>query len=104
MGNLTSRLDAEVFTMIDVKQAAQSASNFIVGLYSNETISDVMLEEVELSEDGKLWLITLSFFTPPSSPHIFLNNRVKQYKIFKVDTDTGEVLSMKIRELQHAAA
>jgi hypothetical protein len=90
--------------MIDVKQAAQSASNFIAGLYSNETISDVMLEEVELSEDGKYWLITLSFAAPSSSVHPILGIRGRLYKIFKIDTDTGEVLSMKIRELQHEAA
>ncbi|HEY0083585.1 MAG TPA: hypothetical protein VGB61_12400 [Pyrinomonadaceae bacterium] len=90
--------------MIDVKQAAQSASNFIVGLYSNETISDVMLEEVELSEDEKYWLITLSFPAPSSSSHQLFGRSGRRYKIFKVDTDTGEVLSMKIRELQHAAA
>ncbi|HYG11544.1 MAG TPA: hypothetical protein VD835_16475 [Pyrinomonadaceae bacterium] len=90
--------------MIDVKQAAQSASNFIVGLYSNETLSEVMLEEVELSEDGKYWLVTLSFLAPSSSVNSILGIRGRLYKIFKVDTDTGEVVSMKIRELQHAAA
>lgn len=90
--------------MIDVKQAAQSASDFITGLYSNETISDVMLEEVELSEDGKYWLITLSFPAPSSSVHPILGIKGRRYKIFKVDTATGEVLSMKIRELQHEAA
>ncbi len=90
--------------MIDVKQAAQLASNFIVGLYSDETISDVLLEEVELSEDSKYWLITLSFPAPASSVNAILGIRGRRYKIFKVDTETGEVLSMKIRELQHEAA
>lgn len=90
--------------MIDVKQAAQSASNFIAGLYSNETISDVMLEEVELSEDEMYWLITLSFPSPSSSSHPIFGGGGRRYKIFKVDADTGEVLSMKIRELRHEAA
>lgn len=90
--------------MIDVKQAAQLASKFIVGLYSDETISDVMLEEVELSEDSKYWLITLSFPAPPNSVGQLLGIKGRRYKIVKVDTETGEVLSMKIRELQHEAA
>jgi hypothetical protein len=90
--------------MIDVKQAAQSASNFVTGLYSDRTISDVRLEEVELSEDGRYWLITLSFPPPASSVNSMLGIGRRDYKIFKVDRDSGEVLSMKIRELQHAAA
>jgi hypothetical protein len=89
--------------MIDVKQAAQSATNFITGLYSDQVISDVRLEEVELSEDTKYWLITLSFPAPPSPGVITFGGR-RQYKIFKVDADTGTVLSMKIRELRHEAA
>lgn len=89
--------------MIDVKQAAQLASNFITGLYPEQTISDVRLEEVELSEDEKYWLITLSFPAPPNSSVLNLGGR-RQYKIFKVDREGGEVLSMKIRELTHEAA
>ncbi|MGI9104681.1 MAG: hypothetical protein ACR2G4_00370 [Pyrinomonadaceae bacterium] len=90
--------------MIDVKQATQSATNFISGLYSTEVISNSMLEEVELSEDGKYWLITLSFSAPSSSVSLLFSSGGRRYKIFKVDTDTGEVVSMKIRELQNAAA
>jgi hypothetical protein len=90
--------------MIDVKQAAQSASNFINGLYSNETISDVRLEEVELSEDGKYWLITLSFPLPASLGVVYLGGGGRQYKLFKIDADTGEVLSMKIRDVSNAVS
>ena len=90
--------------MIDVKQAAQSASNFVTGLYANEIISDVRLEEVELTEDGKYWLITLSLPPPKSAISAVFQIGARQYKIFKVDADTGEVLSMKIRELEHAAS
>lgn len=89
--------------MIDIKQAAQAASNFIIGLYSDQTISDVRLEEVELSDDEKYWFITLSFPAPNSSGLLGLPTR-RQYKILKVDRETGTVLSMKIRELIHEAA
>jgi len=90
--------------MIDVKQAAQAASDFISGLYSSETISDVRLEEVELSEDEKYWLITLSFPLPSSLGVVYLGGGGRQYKLFKVDADTGEVLSMKIRDVTHAVS
>ncbi|MCA1630377.1 MAG: hypothetical protein LC785_04065 [Acidobacteria bacterium] len=91
--------------MIDVKQAAQLASDFIVGLYSDQTISDVRLEEIELSEDERHWLITLSFPSPVTSNVLGLPVAGRrQYKILKVDRESGEVLSMKIRELAHEAA
>ncbi|MDT7778926.1 MAG: hypothetical protein QOC99_1438 [Acidobacteriota bacterium] len=89
--------------MIDVKQATQSASGFLVGLYPNQSVSSVRLEEIELTEDEKSWLITLSFpdSDPPSSNfHLGLavgTNR--QYKVFEVDAETGQVKSMKIREI-----
>jgi hypothetical protein len=90
--------------MIDVKQAAQSASNFIVALYSDQTISDVRLEEVEVSDDEKYWLITLSFLVQFPGGIVALPVVRRQYKILKVDRQTGNVLSMKIRELANEAA
>jgi hypothetical protein len=91
--------------MVDIKQAAQAASNFIIGLYSDQTISDMRLEEVELSEDERYWLITLSFSSPVTSNVLgFPVVGRRQYKILKVDRESGEVLSMKIRELAHEAA
>jgi hypothetical protein len=91
--------------MIDVRQAAQSASNFIVSLYAGQSLSDVRLEEVEVSDDDKYWLITLSFLAQ-SPGYGVLNLPVlkRQYKILKVDRQTGDVLSMKIRELANEAA
>lgn len=86
--------------MIDVKHAVDAASNFLVGLYANNTVADVRLEEVELSEDDKHWLITLSFQSI-AGPSLGIFNK-RQYKVFKVDADTGKVVSMKIRELSHA--
>lgn len=88
--------------MIDVKEAAQTASNFFAGLYADQTLSDVRLEEVELTEDERFWLITLSF--PSDNPlqkvltHMAgIDRSTRQYKIFKVDASTGRVVSMKIR-------
>jgi hypothetical protein len=89
--------------MINIKQAAQAASDFMVGLYSDKGISDIRLEEVELSED-QCWLITLSFSSPTGSALDGLLARRRHYKVVKVDRNTGEVLSMKIRELAHEAA
>ncbi len=82
--------------MMDVKQAAKLASEYFSGLYADQGVSNVQLEEVELTEDGKYWLITLSYPVQSEAGAIFLR---RQYKIFKIDTETGEVLSMKIRKV-----
>ena len=84
---------------IDVRQAANAAMNYFKGLFP--TVRRSSLEEVELSEDGKHWLITLGFDVPKSlldAGAQFLPPKTK-YKVFKVDVQTGRVLAMKIRSL-----
>ena len=78
--------------MLDVKEAAHRASEYFAGLYAGQGVSDVQLEEVELTEDGQYWLITLSY--PTNAIFIDAN---RKYKVFKIDAKTGEVKSMKIR-------
>ena len=86
--------------MLDVKEAAQRASEYFAGLYSDQGVSNVQLEEVELTDDGQYWLITLSYpVVPPNQAPLsfMINNR--KYKVFKIDAKTGEVKSMKIRNV-----
>jgi len=86
---------------IDARQAASAAAAYFKELYP--TVISFSLEEVELSEDGSHWLITLSFdintnpglgalmaFQPPKT----------KFKVFKVDAKTGRVIAMKIRKLE----
>ena len=88
--------------MIEVKQAAAIASN-----YMSEVLgaTDLALEEVECSEDDRFWDITLSGLVPSASRAIaspslaaFLGHRT--YKIFRVDAERGIVKSMKIRNTE----
>ena len=89
--------------MLDVKQAAQTAATYFADLYANQGVTGVRLEEVELTEDGDFWLITLSFpDTDPPKDHSFagmLGSTAPKrlYKVFKVDATTGDIKSMKIR-------
>jgi hypothetical protein len=84
--------------MLDVKAAAQKASEYFASLYSERGIvSDVRLEEVELTEDGEYWLITLSY--PAPDRHEILPRPAREYKQFKIASGTGEVKSMKIRKV-----
>ena len=83
--------------MLDVKEAAQRAAEYFAGLYAEQGIANVQLEEVELSEDGQNWLITLSYPAPREVGSLAF--RARKYKVFTIDASTGEVKSMKIRKV-----
>jgi len=89
---------------VDARTAANAAATYFRDLYP--TVTAFSLEEVELSEDGTHWLITLSFEIGPSqgltqglSILPFQPPRTK-FKVFKVDAKTGKVIAMKIRKLE----
>jgi hypothetical protein len=84
--------------MLDVKEAAQRASEYFGRLYADQGVSNVQLEEVELTADEQYWLITLSYPEVPLNMVPVLNFK-KKYKVFKIDAKTGEVKSMKIRKV-----
>jgi hypothetical protein len=87
--------------MIDVKEAARAAAEYFAGLFPDQGYSDVLLEEVELSEDEKYWLITLSYALPPAGGNAFASfvPRQRRYKQFKIDSQTGKVQAMTIRNV-----
>lgn len=70
------------------RDAAFKASQY----YLEVTNSPVQpsIEEIELSEDERFWMLTLGYEEGPFGGH-------KAYKVFKIDAYTGEVLSMKMR-------
>ena len=83
--------------MITVRDAASSAINFAQGLLDEARARDLRLEEVEFNKQPPRWFITLSM------PAVKNFGFSREYKAFTVDADTGEVLSMKIRELAGAS-
>lgn len=59
-----------------------------------------MLEEVEESEDGKYWLVTVGYdVRKPSRLAAFAPEFSRAYKTLKVDSSTRRVVSVKIRTL-----
>lgn len=104
---------------IDVREAVQAARAHFEKLYQGAAT----LEETELTEDGRYWLITLGFLDPWASSvqaarredlskkrtssdlylQLLKDRRDKlalTYKRFTVDARTGRVVSMKIREVE----
>lgn len=87
--------------VMGIKDATQAAAGFAEAAFPRGHLNVIRLEEVELSSDG-CWLITLSWIDPDRSKGIFSTlgeARPRTYKVFRVDQETGEVLSMKIREM-----
>lgn len=94
--------------MVDIKRATADAIEFAKGALGPERTVAIRLEEIESSVvDGReVWLITLSSALPSAvaagMAHLsaVLGGEVpREYKVFTVAKDTGEVLSMKIRLL-----
>lgn len=81
----------ETLEEMNVKDAVKIAYEFVKDFYQDHTIS---LEEVELSDDGRFWSITLGVTNPLEQ----WGSGKKDYKVVTVDTQSGQVKSMKLRE------
>jgi len=85
--------------MIDVKQASDKAREHLVTFFPDAEM--VQLEEVELTEDKAHWYITLSYEgVSHSVASSLLVGKSVRYKIFKLDAESGDVISMKIRDIK----
>ncbi len=91
---------------INVRQAAEAAAAFFADVYKDQQFSNLLLEEVERDTNGN-WLITLGFDRPDRTgtsslehPSISLlrPRSTREYKVFCIDRQTGEVQSMKMRD------
>ena len=85
--------------MIDVKEATGKAREYLVSFFPDA--EKVQLEEVELTEDKSYWYITVSYEGVSNSvASSLLVGKSLRYKIFKLDAESGEVISMKIRDIK----
>lgn len=108
-------------SQIDLRTAINKVRNYISEFHDilGNNLDNVLIEETELSEDQKFWLITMGFDREvdpkkkkidPKNPLFSqeITNLLPQqktltiervYKTFKVDSETGEVVSMKMYKL-----
>lgn len=94
--------------VVGIKEAVKNGIDFLKALYDG--VSDILVEEVEMDEQQAYWFITFSYPTnresanSPSSPLGSLSflapSRDRKYKTLKINSKTGAVVSMKIREFQ----
>jgi hypothetical protein len=91
-------------TPVPVQTAVSNAMSYVRNLYASEPIGDLLLEEVEFSESTEQWLVTIGFtvskITDDSTSFMFAKrNLARHYKVIHVDAQTGQPVSMKIREM-----
>ena len=85
--------------MIDVKKAIEEAKEHLKAVFPEA--ENIQLEEVELTNDKTHWLITLSYEGVSASvASSLLVGKSVIYKQFKLDAESGEVISMKIRDIK----
>ncbi len=75
---------------VDVRKAVAIAIESLITSYDLKQDEKPRLEETIHGEHGN-WLITLSF----KQPGVF---EMREYKIFEIDSKSGEVIAMRIRE------
>lgn len=96
--------------MVDVTTAVRSAGNYLrqVEQVMGSELKNLRLEEVEKEEGTDHWLITLGYDArsalPPTSSLFNAPGDVdwkyeRSYKLFRINAETGEVESMKIRKV-----
>jgi hypothetical protein len=91
---------------VDIKQAVALAMSAVAQAYASDNIQDLLMEEFEKSEDGRYWLITISFARPEIVSSAFDSigkvlggpKLTRLYKVVKINAMTGEIVGMKIRE------
>lgn len=101
---------------ISPRDAVAAAIASAMELFGSQEITDLALEEIEKSQTGGHWLVTLGFTVPVNAPDPYSNLLAKlalpppvatktpskyerKYKVFRVDATTGKVDSIKIRTL-----
>ena len=86
--------------MIDVKEAVEKAKTFVQDVVGSDEIRRLTLEEIELSEDAKSWLVTLGLALVEPYDLLSPGRLEKSLKLFRVDRSSGDVLSMTSADRQ----
>ncbi len=84
--------------MIGPKEAVRAAAQFLMDIQAGGQPSDIIVEEIEGPDQFGLWEVTLSFRRLGSGSELqeaLGGAPERQYKRFRVDGESGKVVSMK---------
>ena len=86
---------------MDSKQAIKAGFAYLADLFPSD--QDVRLEEIEKDTENDHWLITYSLSGIPENPFsenpLFAKSTKRRFKILTIKSQSGDVISMKIRVL-----
>ena len=82
--------------MVSAKNAVAAAATFATEVLDPGQTVDIRLEELESGADA--YFVTLSMRSPAEISPIAFIGSARDYRVFTVDRETGEVRAMKIRE------
>lgn len=90
--------------MISPREAALAARDYLNDLSLDEQFQHLRVEEVELVDDDKFWHVILGWLEVSNrnvgTSGTFVRPTVEAlprvYRVFKVDAETGKVISMKM--------
>ncbi|MXX10999.1 MAG: hypothetical protein F4201_01300 [Nitrospira sp. SB0677_bin_15] len=100
---------------MDVKEAVRTAKKYVAELFTDETITNAGLEEVEFNDSSDNWEITIGFSRPwdyeknrnpiaealanPLAERSINQPTVRSYKLVCINDNDGQVVSLKDRIL-----
>jgi hypothetical protein len=91
---------------MNVKEAVKKAIEHVSDIFEPEQPQNIGLEEVVFNEDENAWEVTVGFSRPWDHPKSVIAtqslNPARQYKVVKIDNESGEAIAIKIREPSYA--
>ncbi len=78
--------------MVQVTEAIQKSKTYLGDVFPSAKGQDLLLEGVELSDDGKFWYVTFSYSAPESEKNNddFGAPRYQTFKTIKVRSEDGQ--------------
>ncbi len=89
---------------MEVREAVQTAKEYITDLFGDEAITGVGLEEVDLDLGSSEWKITIGFYRPLSQRGTLTTvfgkeHEARSYKVVSINKQNGHVTSVTDRVL-----
>lgn len=81
--------------MIDAAQAVSRAQDYFTTFFKDSPLTEVLLEEAELADDGRFWDVTFGFDYQPGSGSRGLGPGERMFKVVRIDAESGNMVSMK---------
>ena len=77
------------------KDIVMKAFGYLSEIASGQKISEVRIEELELTDESRFWNVVLSYDAIGEFPF----EKKREYKEFKIDAKSGDVIYMKIKKI-----